>query len=76
MSNPLINKKVTNNNSINGVSQIISAFKMMRDPSQLIRNNPQLQSLLAMYNGDAKTAFYKLCEQKGVNPEDILSQLK
>lgn len=70
MSNPLLNNQMTNNNPIYNIKNI------MQDPNTIIRNNPQLQTILAMYNGDAKTAFYSLCKQKGVNPETILNQLR
>lgn len=41
-------------------------------------NNIQdkLKTIMAMYNGDAKTAFYSLCKQMGIDPNTILSQLK
>lgn len=70
MSNPLLNNQMTNNNPIYNIKNI------MQDPNTIIKNNPQLQTILAMYNGDAKTAFYSLCKQKGVNPETILNQLR
>lgn len=36
----------------------------------------KLKTIMAMYNGDAKTAFYSLCKQMGIDPNSILSQLK
>lgn len=75
--NPLLNKATKRNNKTGGqLAQIISAIKFAKNPQSMIANNPQLQSILAMYNGDAKTAFYELCKQKGIDPERILSQLK
>ena len=44
--------------------------------SQLVQNNPQLQTLLAMRgNMSYKNLFYNLAQQKGVNPDDILKLL-
>jgi hypothetical protein len=76
MSNPLLNSQPKQNNCTNKLSQIISMVKMAKNPQAIIQNNPQLKSLLSLYNGDAKTAFYSLCKQKGIDPESILSQLK
>ena len=45
----------------------------------LINNNPQLKQamdLVQQNGGDAEKAFYKLAEEKGVNPDDILNMLK
>ena len=45
----------------------------------MLRNNPQMkqvQGLIDQYGGDPKSAFYKMAEEKGVDPEQILSMLK
>lgn len=42
-------------------------------------NNPQYKQVMdyvRQNGGDPKAAFYKMAEEKGVNPEDILNQLK
>ena len=36
----------------------------------------QAMDLVKQNGGDAKAAFYNLAKQRGVNPEDILSQLR
>lgn len=69
MANPLL----TNNKNV-GIFKLLKDFK--NNPQQVINNNPQLQSVLAMYKGDAKTAFYALCKQKNIDPNTILNQLK
>lgn len=46
---------------------------------QMMSQNPQIQQVMQYVKdngGNAKTAFYKLAEQKGVNPEEILQMLK
>ena len=54
-------------------------FKAVNNPqqmvNQMINNNPQVKQIIDQY-GDPKTAFYKLAEQKGINPDDILNMLK
>lgn len=42
----------------------------------MVQSNPQIRALLAMHNGNAKEAFYALCQQRGVDPNTILSRLK
>lgn len=71
--NPLL-EKISNlgNTQANKISKLASTVRSIKDPT----NNPQLQSLLSLYNGDAKTAFYSLCKQYGIDPEIILSQLR
>lgn len=71
--NPLL-EKISNigNEQAGKISKIASTVRTMKDPM----SNPQLQSLLSLYNGDAKSAFYSLCQQYGVDPELILSHLR
>ena len=51
-------------------------LKTMSNPAQLINSNPQLKTILSMFNNDPKTAFYSLAKQKGIDPEDILKYLR
>ena len=47
--------------------------------SQLMGNNPQMKQVMDIIQqsgGDPKAAFYKLAEQKGINPQDVLDMLK
>ena len=52
---------------------------MMTDPIGYINNMPEMQQILGLVNqqgGNAKDLFYKLAEQKGVDPNQILNMLK
>lgn len=52
---------------------------MMADPIGYINSMPEMKNIIGLVNqngGDAKQVFYKLAEQKGVNPNDILDCLK
>ena len=70
-------------NQINN-SQIKSMYNMLSKSSNpqamlnnMIKQNPQLKSVLDMCKAsNPKDAFYSMCKQKGVNPDDILNQLK
>lgn len=64
--NPLLNNR-------SGVAEL---YKKMKNPNKILKENPQLQSILNMYNGNAKQAFYDMCRQRGVDPESILSQFR
>ena len=47
--------------------------------SQMMANNPQyaqVQELLKASGGDAKAAFYKLAQERGVDPNTIIDALK
>ena len=70
----------------NQLSQIKNMMKLMKgnaNPMQLLqsmsRNNPQLQQVMTMVNQSGKSPkdlFYELARQKGVNPDDIINQLR
>ena len=47
--------------------------------SQMMQQNPQMKQVMDavnQYGGDPKKAFYSLCQQKGVDPNEILNMLK
>lgn len=54
----------------------------VRNPMAFLQNKftqtqiGQAMDLVRQNGGDAKTAFYNLAKQKGVNPDDILNQLR
>jgi hypothetical protein len=42
-------------------------------------NNPtysRVMNYIQQNGGDPKAAFYKMAQERGVNPDDILSQLR
>lgn len=78
-----LNPTNLSNSNIGRVKQLMQMCKTAQNPQatllSAINQNPQMKSVLEMLQqsgGDAKTLFYKLAEQKGVNPDDILNQLK
>ncbi len=47
--------------------------------NQMLSQNPnyaQVQQIIQQYGGDPKQAFYGMCQQMGVDPQEILNQLK
>ena len=68
---------------INNPMQLFNMAKSMRNPTMfvntMLKNNLQYQEVLKYVNqngGDAKAAFYKFAEEKGVDPEEFLKQFK
>lgn len=51
-------------------------LKGIADPMAVIKKDPRASTLLSLYKGDAKSAFYALCKERGIDPESILSQLR
>ena len=46
---------------------------------QMMSNNPQyaqIQKMISASGGDPKAAFYKLAEEKGIDPNEIINALK
>lgn len=67
----------------NPMVQALNMLKNSNNPSQLvstlIQNNPQYKSVVDVinsHNGDAKSAFYDLAKEKGVNPDDLVNEIK
>lgn len=62
--------------------ELKQAYKSVTNPMQTImnmaRNNPSMQPIVqALQSGqDPQQLFYQLCSSRGINPQDILNQLK
>ena len=61
----------------------MQTVQMARNPqmaiNQMAQNNPQMKQAIDYVNangGNAKDAFYKLAQEKGVDPNSILNQLR
>lgn len=82
MANPLFNSLFGAMPQINSMKQIVDLYKKGGNPASLIQqmaqNNPQFQPIAqALQNGaNPQQLFYNLCQQKGIDPNTILSQLK
>ena len=64
------------------IKQIMRTVQMSRNPqmvlNQLINSNPQMKQAVEYIQangGNPRDAFYKLAEEKGVNPDSILNSL-
>ena len=75
----MVNNMPFANPQIAQIKQMMNTMKMMKNPTAFIQSNPQMQQAIQLANSlgnNPKEAFYALAKQKGVNPEDILNQLK
>lgn len=61
------------------VKNVIAMLKGLVNPQSAIQQMPQYKEVMDYINangGDAKTAFYKRASEMGVDPNEILKQLK
>ena len=65
------------------IKQMMGMVKNAGNPqammNQLIQSNPQMGQVMQLINqsgGDPQKAFYAACQQKGVDPNEILNMLK
>lgn len=63
----------------NMMNMVSRAGNPMMALNNMAQNNPMLRQALDYVNangGDAKTAFYKLAQEQGADPNEILKMLK
>lgn len=73
VNNPIL--QALNNQTSNNTP--LSEIK--RNPQAVLQSMPQYQQAIQYINqngGDPKTAFYNLAAQRGINPNDILNQIR
>ena len=78
MGNPILQ-----NLAMNSMRPMINMVRASQNPQamleQLARSNPQLKNVMDMVNangGDARSTFYKMAGQRGIDPETILKMLR
>lgn len=83
MTNPMLKQLNQVNPNLSGIKNMYTMLKAAGNPqmmlNQMLGQNPQMKQVMdyvGANGGDARSAFYKLCSEKGINPDDILSQLK
>ena len=67
------------NNNMNFLKQKYQECKMMTNPMGYINSIPGMKNILGLVQdsgGNAQQLFYKLAEQKGVDPDTILDMFK
>lgn len=84
MQNPMLQAlKSQPNNNLSQIKSMLNMVRSVGNPQAMLQsimqNNPQMQEIMGLvnqYGGDPKTAFYKLAQEKGVDPQQILNMLK
>lgn len=70
-----------NPQAIQQVKRIMNMFRAARNPQQMLmqaaQQNPAIGTVMQMCNGkNPKDVFYEQCQKMGVNPDDIINQLR
>ena len=86
MTNPLLDafsSRQPQPSQPQGIFGMINQVRNSQDPNaamqQLIQQNPNFQNVMNYIQangGDAKTAFYNMAAQKGIDPNSILRYLR
>lgn len=78
MGNPMLPLLNQNNFGVSQAVQMYKAYQAAQNPAlmlqQLTAQNPILSQIRQM--GNPQQAFYSLCQQRGVDPQSILSQFQ
>lgn len=86
MQNPILQDLTTRSPMPNNIGQIKQMMNMIQSAGnpqlmlqQMAQNNPQLRQVMSIVQqsgGDPKAAFYKMAQEKGIDPDQILSMLR
>lgn len=82
MANPLNNLFQTQNNSMTNpaIGNMVNMIGALNNPQkaiqQMVSQNPKMAQIIQMCNGkNPKDVFMAECQRRGVDPQQILSQL-
>lgn len=70
-----------NQQAIQQVKRMMNMFRAASNPQQMLmqaaQQNPTIGTVMQMCNGkNPKDVFYEQCQKMGVNPDDIINQLR
>ena len=70
-----------NQQAIQQVKRMMNMFRAASNPQQMLmqtaQQNPAIGTVMQMCNGkNPKDVFYEQCQKMGVNPDDIINQLR
>lgn len=80
--NPLNNRpQFPVNNNLAPLKNMMSMLQAAQNPqaalNMLAEKNPQISEVMRLVQGrNPQEVFYEMCKQRGINPDDILNQLK
>lgn len=80
-ANPMLD--LINKQRMSPMKDVLNKIQSAQNPtllfSQLMSKNPHLQEVVKYIQdngGDPERAFYKMAQERGVDPESILNQLR
>ena len=81
MANPLFTQAMQQAVAQNPIIQLYGMFRSSQNPQAMLTNlaqsNPQMAQVMQMCNGrNPQQVFYEMCQQRGIDPNTILSQFK
>lgn len=67
--------------AIQSAKRMMNTFRAAKNPDAALqlmaKQNPQIAGILRLCGpGGLKNSFYQMCQEQGVNPEDVLRQLQ
>ena len=69
--------------NLSNIKQMMNMFKSAQNPQQMMatltQNNPQMKDVMTLIqnsNMTPKDLFYKMAQQKGVNPDEVIKALQ
>lgn len=70
-----------NQQALQQVKRMMNMFRAASNPQQMLmqaaQQNPAIGTVMQMCNGkNPKDVFYEQCKKMGVNPDDIINQLR
>ena len=84
LNNPMLTA-LNQNKTMQGMAKVKQLMKTVRSAgnpqmflNQMMGQNPQIKQAMDFVNangGDPQAAFYKLAEQRGVDPDEFMKQL-
>lgn len=79
-SNPFNSQALLNANNqiMQNLKQVKSLMSMANgNPQALLQQYPQLKQVMQMTRGkDLQSTFYSMCQQRGIDPNVILNELR
>ena len=78
MPNPFKQSTPGNIAPIKNMMQMLNGAQNPQAVLQMLaQKNPQMAQVMQLVGGrNPQEVFYEMCKQRGVNPDDILNQLK
>ena len=76
--NPILDALSPQGQPLNNVRQMYQAYQAAANPNEFLQQMMQRNPILAQIanNGNLEQTFYQMCQQRGVNPQDILNGIQ